>query len=771
MGVVCLASSSTDMLPTNIAIGPEVLEPSVKRLGINLNFQNFHDSGQMTKNLLSRNPGFEGEIYQSTIRCASGSASTCVDDDANSVWPAGFWKGASAEFFYGAARGRMTTITTYTAANKTTGGTFAFSSNGVAPATGDYMIVRMRVPGGATSGWWPTTTGMASIGTNTSDLPPGTLGRQTASVSAPSPSDYAMLAAYFDGTNGRSFLLLNGTFQLSFKAKGTNGSHAIAVNVARLGLSTYLNETVILTDTWTTYNLKFTAAESGSALAAVAVKFSTVGQDAFLMDDVSLTQTDSDPLNTTVFRDPVVNALKTLKPGVLRFWAGQLGDTLDNLIVPPEGRQRAGYSAFSAEQDDISYGLPEFLQLCETVGAEPWVVVPSTFNTVDAANLIEYLAGSTSTSYGVIRAAAGHPGPWTSSFAKIHLEFGNEAWNSMFKGGSIEYSAPYGQRAQAIFGAMRRSGAFAPSAFDLVIGGQAAWAGRNQEIQNNCNNNDTFTLAPYMMNTVDSYSNIQDLYGPTFAEPEAFQSPNGVAEGVTGGLMLLNQQALKASSHPVPLSLYEVNLSPLSGAITPAALNSYASSLGAGLGVIDTMLQQMRQGVLVQNLFALSQYEFLRSDGKTVFLWGSVVDMGVTDRRRPQFLAVELANEAIRDGAAMLQTVHSGADPTWDQPLVNSVQLKGAHYLQSFAFASGNQRSLIVLNLHRASSLRVTFSGPNAPAGTVRMRRLTSGQPGDTNETSSLVKITSQPMTEFTSSAALSLPPFSMTVLNWNSSE
>src|SRR5271155_2930583 len=66
---------------TNIAIGPAVLQPSVKAFGINLGQEDYYDAGQMTKNLVFRNPGFEGEIYNSTIQCASGTATTCVDND------------------------------------------------------------------------------------------------------------------------------------------------------------------------------------------------------------------------------------------------------------------------------------------------------------------------------------------------------------------------------------------------------------------------------------------------------------------------------------------------------------------------------------------------------------------------------------------------------------------------------------------------------------------------------------------------------------------
>src|SRR5580698_8657540 len=146
---------------TKIEIESTVLQSSVKRLGMNLGGMTFYDSGQLTKNLISRNPGFEGEIYQSTIRCASGTATTCVDDDAVSAWPAGYWEHAAFEIFFGAAHGRAWTIAHYSAAHDGIGGTFTFSQSGVAPVAGDYMIVRMTVPGNAAAGWWPKVSGNA----------------------------------------------------------------------------------------------------------------------------------------------------------------------------------------------------------------------------------------------------------------------------------------------------------------------------------------------------------------------------------------------------------------------------------------------------------------------------------------------------------------------------------------------------------------------------------------------------------------------------------
>ena len=54
---------------TTIQIGTTSIQGPVKRLGINLGGQTSYDSAQMVKDHLFANPGFEGEIYQSIIRC------------------------------------------------------------------------------------------------------------------------------------------------------------------------------------------------------------------------------------------------------------------------------------------------------------------------------------------------------------------------------------------------------------------------------------------------------------------------------------------------------------------------------------------------------------------------------------------------------------------------------------------------------------------------------------------------------------------------------
>ena len=104
---------------------------------------------------------------------------------------------------------------------------------------------------------------------------------------------------------------------------------------------------------------------------------------------------------------------------------------------------------------------------------------------------MEYLGGGSDTPYGAQRTVRGHSAPWTSAFARIHLEFGNEAWNSVYKGGNIESSVPYGNRGNELFGAAKSSPQYAPAKFNFVLGGQAGWVNRSVEIANASTNHDS----------------------------------------------------------------------------------------------------------------------------------------------------------------------------------------------------------------------------------------------------------------------------------------
>jgi alpha-L-arabinofuranosidase len=757
---------------TDIGITNSVAQTGLKRLGVNISGQNFYDSGQISRNLVLRNPGFEGQIWQSILRCRAVTATSCTDGNQWAQWPANFLEGAQFEFISGNASGVKGTVISSVPADgrvNDQGVRINFAQPSKVPSPGDFVVVRKTFPGNGQAGWWVNNAGI--ISTEFSDLPPGTTGKQALKITAPSSSQSAEVASYFDYSSGHAFLRLTGPYRLHFWAKGIGGNNKIQVTLIRQSRpgTLFIGKEVGLSNNWREYNINFSAAESGNITSNIALKLNVSGASA-LIDDVSLAPATTSSANTTAFRDEVVSALKTLHPGVLRWNDGaNTGSSLDNAIAGPFARMRAGATTQNAVAEDISIGLHEFLQLCQVVGAEPYYVMPPGMSTTEAKDLIEYLAGASSTPYGAKRAARGQVEPWTTVFPTIHLELGNEEWNAIFPGAAIPDAAVYGSRAKAIFTAMRQSPAYVLNKFDLIVGAFFVQPERTKEQLSNSGGYDSTAVAPYLFNNLSDVSSNEAIFGPMFSQPEMYDSR-------PSGLMGQQSKMARAVTHPANLIVYEVNLSTTGGSAPQSSFDAVVPSLGAGLTVAEHMLLMMRDlGVKTQAAWSLSGYNnnFKNSStGKdqTTPLFGIVVDMGgETNLRRPQFLALELANQAILP--TMLTTTVTGANPTWNQKHSDNdnVQIEKAHYLQTFAFSEGASRSVIVFNLSRSEALPITFSGVGAPSGTVQQSQLTAKNITDTNELTSHVAITDSTLNSFDSRAPYSLPPFSMTVFKWNS--
>jgi alpha-L-arabinofuranosidase len=745
---------------TNIAITSTVQASSVKRLGVNLGDQSFYDSAQMMKNLIFQNPGFEPEKYRSIMYCGAVSANTCTDDNEYSPQPTGFWTGATYLVMTGNSKGKTGKITASTknpSSCSTCGQIMQFDQS-INAAIGDYFVVTQNFPGSGDAGWWDSTSGGGTITSETNDLSSETPGTQALALNATASGASAAVTSYFDNEDGISFIQMNGAFAITFRAKGIGGNNQLSINMQRTNTSgnlVYVNKTITLTNAWADYTVTFNAAETGSATGTAQLVFSVKGASAEL-DDVSLAQTNSSASNPTAFRDDVVNTLLELQPGTIRMMAGDgaLGADLIDQIQVPFARYREGWSTGLTSNDVIPYGIHEFLQLCETVGADPWITIPTATTKAEMTAFIEYLTGTGSDQYSSLRISRGQTAPWTSVFNKIHLELGNETWNGSFRGESMTYNG-YPYVANDIFGAARATSGYVASKFDLVLDGLAASPGYNAVLLARSTQHDSIDGAPYLLFSANNEAQ-STMFGALFAEPEIFDS--------AGGEMYQNVVTAKAAPTPTYVSVYETNLSPIEGTITETQLNNLTPSIGAGLAHTEHMLQMMRAGVVYQNAFSLPQYAFQRTDGLVVKLWGIVRDMGTTNRRRPQFHTMAMANAVI--GGNMLATTQTGANPTWNQPLSSdNVVLNGAHYLQSFAFQNGSNVSVVVFNLSQTTALPVTFSGANAPSGSVQMTQITSSNITDNNETSQVVAPTTQTLSGFNPATGLTLPPFSMTVL------
>ncbi|MFC6646327.1 hypothetical protein ACFQBQ_12175 [Granulicella cerasi] len=669
----------------------------------------------------------------------------------------------------GPAAGAISRVTESHAGISPLGYTLNFNTLDRQPRDNDFLLVRADKPGDPTAGWWTNFQCGANAQAERTDLPPNAIGHQTLRLNALSGCGSAELTTYFDTLEGHSFVHLHGNYTLTFKAKSLSGAKPLHIILQRLdtqhGAENFLDKQVTLSPQWHEYSLSIAANDKPGAIGSVRLQF-LLESASILMDDVSLTPARSAG-NTTAFRDEVVAALREYKPGILRFMdnGANFGASLDDLLAPQFARRRTGYSTQSQRSEDIALGVPEVLELSAAVGAEPWISLPAGFSPWEMQGLIDYLSGPTTTHYGAMRAAAGHARPWSDVFPTIHLELGNEQWNVMsFAGAAIHDPTAYGQRAAAVFNAARHSPSFNDAHYDLVAGSWFAvpwWSEQEAKALNGAA--DSLAVAPYLFSEFNDASSSEAIFGSMFAQPEELNS---------NGFMAQQRDTLNKFAAGKKLSVYEVNLGTATGSanITQDAIDTTVPSLGGGLAVADHMLLMLRElGISDQCFFALPEFSngFTSSGGskRNTPLWGGVVDMGGnTNARRPAFLALEAVNHALLANMVAVQT--SGLNPTWSQAASTNDKIAAGniHQLQSFAFADGAKRSLILFNLSRTQALPLNIAAMNPTAAGVTVTTLTSARITDNNEHGEQVKLRTA---NEKNAATRSLPPFSMTVLTW----
>ncbi len=127
-----------------------------------------------------------------------------------------------------------------------------------------------------------------------------------------------------------------------------------------------------------------------------------------------------------IWRPDVVEALKELKPGVIRF-GGTSIEGLEWDRTTGDWDSRVPFTTYWGGLEPNFVGLDEFIALCRLVGAEPLVCVRWTGKQPeDAAAEIEYVNGGADTHWGGIRKRNGHPQPYGVKYWQIGNEIGGE---------------------------------------------------------------------------------------------------------------------------------------------------------------------------------------------------------------------------------------------------------------------------------------------------------------------------------------------------------
>ncbi|MBE0644491.1 MAG: hypothetical protein IH600_10470 [Bacteroidetes bacterium] len=756
---------------TIVTVTDTVLQTEVHRLGINVGARSQWSAAQHVKNLID-NPGFEAGDFASLVLVDYGATASTVpmanwdvawnNDQYGVGWPEGFWTGAEYEILWGNAKGRSGHITAHR--HESGRQVFDLDGTGPTPERMSVLLLRRRIPG---------IRGNTSIA-DEQETRPGSPGRQSMKLAEGGNIFRFYMDSYWrDGDRSAGkMLVIEGGYHFGIWAKAARDGDRLRVRFFREGEGSFLDETVSLTTQWQHIERDFTVPQGADAVRAysdaeyhpiLAFQLEAVGSGADIrVDDLDLHATKD--VNPTAFTDSYVDRLHELQPGVLRFWGAELGASLESQIAEPSARRTNGYSPQGRSADSYAYSLHEFLALCAFVGADPWYVMPPTLSPAEITALVEYLAAPADAAHpwAERRAALGQLAPWTQVFPRMHIEYGNEMWGSgaggdPFMGESVNGGVRLGAIAHDRFTLMRAAPFFDSRVMNLVIGGQAGYAGRQREIQQNSSAHDAVALAPYF-GILNAWGSDEEIYGPLFAMP--FQE-------VATGRMRESRGYIDEGA-ATDLSIYEINFHTTSGTASIDTRNDFLTGMGGAIALPLTMLVYQRDlGAIDQCAFSSLGYSFQLQTGQYARLWGMLRDVEATGRKRPTWLGVETVNKVI--GGQEYRTVQSGDNPAWISPAVNGIDAPlEVRDVQSFAFADGMKRGLVLFNLSLDQEREVRLRLSDPPSETAMHYALTAASIHDDNEDSVMIVIDSTLVQDFSDWYAITLPPHSVHALQWD---
>ena len=136
---------------------------------------------------------------------------------------------------------------------------------------------------------------------------------------------------------------------------------------------------------------------------------------------------DSPIPNTRGFRNDVLEALKNLKVPVVRWPGGCFADEYHwkDGIGPRENRPKMINNNWGGVVENNHFGLHEFLDFCEIIGAEPYINGNIGSATVqEMVEWVEYMTSDADSPMANLRRANGREQPWKIKY----FGFGNETW-------------------------------------------------------------------------------------------------------------------------------------------------------------------------------------------------------------------------------------------------------------------------------------------------------------------------------------------------------
>lgn len=608
--------------------GPTI-DAGLPRYGVNLGSWTTWGAEQLSAHIV-KNPGLQPGIDRSLVVVARIDGKTFVDDAPWAARPDGFWQGARYAVLAGAARG-MTGVVSAPPAPETapaasgvaarpaaeTRAPLALSPWPAGLARGDVVALTRDDPDTLPM-WWLTGDVRALAGAGPSGGP---------AARVDGTHGVAALRQYFDmlGPRAGKLLPLDGRWRLSLRVRAAQGAPRIALRFGRDRAPALVDRTLAPRAEWQAVRIDFDARDPGPA-GPVTLSIE-VADGAALFSDIDVEDLDAGPGG---FRGPVVDTLRTLRPGYLRDWQGQLADGAGDRFGERFDRHPTRYRAGDAEWQ-YGYDAGAVFALSAAVGARPWLVVPTTFDDRDA------------TAFGRRIAEFAR----RDGIDETVVEFGNENWNALFRPAGIMDAATLAARADRVFALIRA--AAGRTVLHCVVGGQYANPGGVAQLASASRGADGIAVAPYFLYRMDAGERL-DMALDDALTADA-DGPARLAAGLRG--------TGKA------LDVYEVNFHTTLGDAPASARAAVLASPSAGAALAARLISATLAGSRRQAVYSLAGFDTLLSAPRVpdndalVPLWGIARDLAVPDQLRPTGVALAMLNEIA--GGTVRAPVCSGA--------------------------------------------------------------------------------------------------------------
>lgn len=613
-GLAAAACTAAEVPAIQVGISAEAKLDEVARIGLNLGQWTSWGAEQLSRNVL-KNPGFEGVVDRSLVRATRVGRHGFSDDQRWLGRADGFWASAEFTVLTGLAAGHQGRVLD----SRQTGADglpeFSLQTAVEGLREGDIIALKMENDLQPPERWWLPEAGQGEVRVNPDLRRPDSPGRRSLGLH-PLLHRPLVLHSHLDTLSERAGKLLpvQGRWRFSIWVHGQADEDAeLRLRFHRHGSPAFFDHRLSVQPGWQEQVIEFLAADDGPP-GALELRIELSGGVVHL-DDAWLGpalegSAEATRLAEARFNPALIELLRQLQPGYLRDWQGQLGDSLDNRLAEPFARRTSRYRP---GHSDFHYGLPEFIDLCDLLGAHPWLVMPTTFSVEEAYALGQWLA-----------VQIAHYG-----FDEIVVEFGNENWNAIFRPAGIQDPERHGQAADRLFAALK-AGAGDHPALQTAINAQHANPHAALRFARASRYADLLGLAPYFLNRADQADRGQLL-------ARLFEDDGGRLD-----------QILEALDPNQAVAVYEINLHTTRGDLAADERAELVSSPAAGIALAWHLLGQLERGIRRQNVYrAIGFDSFLEDRSALTPLFGVARELGPPATLRTTGQALALLNSVI----------------------------------------------------------------------------------------------------------------------------